>query len=180
MTERSCCTCLYRATHEKCEGCLHPEGWVGERVVIFSGPNGENPTYGKSYAYANWKESSLGEALERQHQLEVSGEWNIVIGGSGEAEVNALWSPREAYEHLYKVSCACGYYTKSPTFYGDEARIWIAGSWNGPRILVWKSGVLERIEKENGVCTWERHPEHIKTVLGRAYEMKGTPKAMMV
>lgn len=160
---KSCETCLYRATHEKCDGCLHPAGWPDSQ----------------GFAYDHWVAGNLGEAFERQHAMEVAGERNIVIGGEGEAEVNAKWTVKQAHKHLYEVSCACGYMTSSPVFHGDEARIKIRGSWNGPRILIWKSGVLERIERENGQCTWDRHPGHMRAMLGKAYDCPGTPRAMM-
>jgi hypothetical protein len=179
---KSCYTCLYRATHEQCDGCLCPPGWVGTPEVVGESIQGDvrKPIIQNSFAHANWVESSLGEALERIHALEVSGGRNIVIGGSGEAEINAKWTVREAYKKLCYVSECCGYMTRAPVFDGDKTIIVIAGSWNGPRYLIWVSGVFERIEKENGVCTWERHPKHIKTQLGKAFDMKGTPKELCV
>lgn len=160
---KTCETCIYRATHEKCDGCLTAPA-------------------GQPYPYRNWVESTLGEALERLHAMEVSGERNIVIGGMGEAEVNAKWTVREAYKQLCHVSECCGYYTESPIHEGDETRIRISGGdWpGGPRILVWKSGAFESIRRESGRATWQRYPEHIKTVLGKAHDMTGTPKAMIV
>lgn len=159
---KSCETCLYRATHEKCNGCL-------------TAPAGE------PYPYRNWVESTLGEALERIHAMEVSGERNIVIGGSGEAEVNAKWTAREAYEHLCHVSECCGYYTAPPIHEGDETRIEISGGdWCGSRVLVWKSGAFDRIQRANGRLTWSRYPEHIRTALGDMHAMNGTPKSLIV
>lgn len=147
---KSCYTCLYRATHEKCDDCLTPPGWKGEphEVGVWNKGNGETePIIQDTYAYANWAEGTLGESLERLHALEVSGARNIVIGGSGEAEVNSKWTVKEAHHRLCRVSKDCGYMTSSPRFDGERACIRIQGSWNGPRFLFWVSGVFDHIEK---------------------------------
>lgn len=142
----SCETCLYLATHEKCDGCLTDK----------SGPW---PS-GKPYLYRNNQRATFGEAMEREHQLQVEGKRNIVISGQGEAEVNARWTVTQAYEHLVKVSEACGYVTKAPRFDGDRAciRILCHGEW----FLIWKSGVFECIEDRRGACQWDRHPDFVK------------------
>lgn len=179
---RSCNTCLYRATHEACDGCLSPPGWKGVPTVVGESTIGDKkePIVQDSFAYANWKPGSLGEAMERDHQLEVAGARNIVIGGSGEAEVNAKWTIKEATKQLHYVSECCGYYTRGPFFEGEKAWLSIVGSWpGGERILVWESGVFSYIQKENGVRTWDRHADFIKVYLGKAYDCPGTPRALM-
>jgi len=85
---KSCETCLYALTHEKCSGCLG------------------NPTSGQSYAYHHW---IAGDGVARLRQQQKSGERNIVIGSQGEAEVNVRWTPDEAYKNLFHAAEACGY-----------------------------------------------------------------------
>jgi hypothetical protein len=142
----SCETCLYLATHEKCDDCL-------------TGKSGPWPA-GKPYLYRNHQPATFGEAMEREHHLQVEGKRNIVISGQGEAEVNARWTVTQTYEQLVKVSEACGYVTKAPRFDGDQAsiRILCHGEW----FLIWKSGVFDRIEDRRGVCHWDRHPDFVK------------------
>ena len=120
---RSCETCLYMRVHDKCDNCL-----------------GNGP----QYKYRNWQTATFGEALALEHERQVSGARNIVISGSGEAEVNAKWAVKEAYEHLVHVSEACGYITYSPKFSGDEAALRVLV--NGEHFVIWKGGVLDRIQ----------------------------------
>jgi len=136
---RSCETCLYLATHDKCDGCLGT---------------------GEPYDYKNWTLATFGQAMTLEHERQVSGERNIVVGGQGEAEVNARWTVKEAYEHLVRVSSECGYLTSAPKFDADEAciRIFCHGEW----FLFWKAGAFDRIEERSGRCHWSRHPDFLK------------------
>jgi len=136
---KSCETCLYLATHDKCDGCLGT---------------------GEPYDYKNWTLATFGQAMALEHERQVSGERNIVIGGQGEAEVNARWTVKEAYEHLVHVSSECGYLTSAPKFDADEAciRIICHSEW----FLFWKAGAFDRIEERSGRCHWSRHPDFLK------------------
>jgi len=82
----TCQTCLYMATHEKCDGCLG--------------------NHGLPYDYAYYER---GDWWARVRQFECDGRRNIVIGGQGEAEVNVNWTTPEALKSLHHVACECGY-----------------------------------------------------------------------
>lgn len=84
---KSCQTCLYALTHEKCDGCL--------------GPVGTTP-----YLYQNWL---AGDGVARQDELQRTGERSIVIGGQGEAEVNVKTPPGDVFKNLCRVAEQCGY-----------------------------------------------------------------------
>jgi len=151
---RSCETCLYMRVHDKCDNCL-----------------GNGP----QYEYRNWQAATFGEALALEHERQVSGARNIVISGSGEAEVNAKWTVKEAYEHLVHVSEACGYMTYSPKFSGDEAALRVLV--NGEHFVIWKGGVLDRIEDRSGRCSWSRHPDFLKVSYPKDWlEAYGLPR----
>ncbi len=96
-----CGSCKHVATHEKC-GIPGKEGYcLGNMNEI--GTSGQ-------YKYKNYEaEAFVGEAMNRLHALEDSGERNIVIGGTGEAEVNTKWTFEEAVKSLCNVAEQCGY-----------------------------------------------------------------------
>jgi hypothetical protein len=61
---------------------------------------------GQPYPYRKYVEGD-GEAHELQLQRE--GKINVVIGGTGEAEVNALQPIDVALKQLHDIACECGY-----------------------------------------------------------------------
>ena len=136
-----CKMCVHMATHGNCDGCL--------------GPIGADP-----YEFNNFKPGNWLRALQA---AEASGERNIVIGGQGEAEVNALWDVDKTYEHLCYVSEQCGYYTESPHNAEDETglrrtRMKINTS-EGCFELRWKCGGafegIDRLGRDGGrVVSW--------------------------
>ena len=136
---RICETCLCAVVHDNCADCLG------------AGPR---------FEYRNWKAATFGQAMALEHERQVSGERNIVVGGMGEAEVKAKWSVQEAYDNLDKVSQMCGYMIYPPRFSGDEAciRIQAHGEW----FLIWKAGAFDRIEDRSGRRQWSRHPDFLK------------------
>jgi len=96
---RTCESCLYAGTHEKCEGCLGSNEEIEARQA-------QGLRYPHYYLYKNWVE---GDGVARVIQFEREGKRNIVIGGQGEAEVNVKWSPEETLSHLCNVAEECGY-----------------------------------------------------------------------
>ena len=63
--------------------------------------------------------------LSYMRGLEHCGEINIVIGGSGEAEVNTKWTPEETYSRLCHVSEECGYFTSKGKWFDHTKEIFI-------------------------------------------------------
>jgi hypothetical protein len=97
MEIKTCQTCLYMATHEKCDDCLHTK----EDYIEY----GKTKTM-PEFRYLNYTE---GNWLDRVIQAEIDGTRNIVIGGQGEAECNTRWTPKETSKHLHRVAEQCGY-----------------------------------------------------------------------
>ena len=85
---KSCETCIHVLYHpnNQCKGCAKI---VGEEK------DGPNTRY--LFEYPNYVE---GDAVKARVEAERRGDCNIVIGGSGEHEVNAKWLMSEAYEKL--------------------------------------------------------------------------------
>lgn len=130
-----CQTCLYMATHEKCDGCLRTE--EDYKAMKFDG-SPDPPFRYLYYKEGNW--------MDRVIQAEIDGDRNIVIGGQGEAEVNTKWTPQETSTHLHYVSEQCGYSTGSLTNDGMIRSLRIATT-EGQYRLVWSvDGRLLRIE----------------------------------
>jgi hypothetical protein len=82
---KSCTTCLFAGTDNHCENCLGR---------------------GKVFEYNNYQK---GNFKARLLWLEITGQKNFVIGGTGEAEVNANQEPTQSLKELYEISMACGY-----------------------------------------------------------------------
>ncbi len=84
----SCNSCLHTGqSYDKCfEGCLDKD------------EDGQNL----------YKDYVHGDAVAEILKQERSGERNIVIGGSGEMEVNVLWPLEEARKKLFDVGCDVG------------------------------------------------------------------------
>lgn len=142
-TPRTCHTCLYMATHEKCDGCLNTkEDWAEYRATGNMPPN----------RYANYEE---GNWLDRMIEAERSGQRNIVIGGQGEAECNTRWTPQKTSTHLHYVSGECGYLTGNLHRVGDEIHLRIS-TQEGTFLLVWDVATeqLQRIENVNDSNGW--------------------------
>ena len=75
--KKNCLSCINNGTDKtQCEGCLDNN-------------------------YANWE---AGDSDAKLLEMQRSGERNIVIGGEGEMEVNALWGYEEAYMKLFDVA----------------------------------------------------------------------------
>ncbi len=153
---RSCRTCVFMATHEKCDGCLtRPEDYAayhrGEKMPPFR--------------YAHW---TPGNWLRREHESQLSGVRSIVVGGCGEAEVNATATPAEACKHLNYVANECGYWSeplqRSEVFHVrynavvTEARK--KYHTDAQYEIVWINEKLDRIDRiahtGERVCTWNR------------------------
>jgi len=127
-----CETCLYAATHEKCDGCLNTEGdWATYRKTGEMHP----------FRYLNYEE---GNWIDRVIQAEIEGKKNIVIGGMGEAEVNVKWTPKETAKHLRMVSECCGYVTGCINQTADYKTLCICKD-TGEHKLVWKNNELIKI-----------------------------------
>ena len=135
---KSCETCLYMATHEKCDGCLHTK----EDYELF-----RNGSEWPPFRYLNYKD---GNWLGRSMLYELTGKQNIVIGGTGEAEVNTKQKPFEVSKHLHYVAEQCGYIVgtlhKSRISEVDILSLKISTSEGNFR-LIWHDNQLDRIER---------------------------------
>lgn len=127
-TSKTCHTCLYLATHENCKDCLG----IGDEVKRNN----------NDYLYSNWVE---GDGVERIKQWEKEGKSNIVIGGSGEAEVNVKWTPDKTLEHLVMVSEQCGYLTTKGNWLPHWKEIYIVTE--GKYRLTYWHDKLEQIDR---------------------------------
>jgi len=136
MSNKSCETCLYAATHEQCDGCLG------------------NPPAGQPFEYKHWTE---GDGIARRRELEKTGQRNIVIGGAGEAEVNVNWTPDQTLTHLVMVAEACGYcVTKGRhwEYFCHELEI-VTGE--GHFRLTWWHNQFRSIERITTRTVWHRN-----------------------
>jgi len=111
-TPKCCNTCLYRATHEKCDGCLRSEA---DLALIRNGEDAPDEFRFLNYVEGNW--------MARLMQAELAGRRNIVVGGQGEAEVNAKRTPEETATQLHYVSRECGYMCGNLRISGLSAKI---------------------------------------------------------
>ena len=127
-----CHTCLYKLTHERCEGCLTPENEDG------------------SFPYFNYER---GDGVERLREQQRSGERNIVIGDEGEHEVNALWSMEEAYKRLADTCEACG----GLVVRDGEAQLLLMKTYGPTFVIEYMHGKLYRISKRLHIPWWEAH-----------------------
>lgn len=146
-TPRDCMTCLYIATHEKCDGCLNTSAdYEKYRTCGVMPPN----------RYQNWVESDPLTQMKRFHEMQVSGARNIVLG-SGEAEVNANDTPQKTSENLHYVAEECGYGVDNLTHdRGDGKRSLTVWKDFGPFRIEWEHGRLVRILRgENQGVFWE-------------------------
>jgi hypothetical protein len=143
------------ATHEKCDNCLCDPGDYQMK------PRPE-------FRYRHW---TPGNWLRHGHEAQLAGKKNIVVGGIGEAEVNANATPAEAAKHLNYTAGECGYYsenlTRSEVFdvkYNavvTEARKHYHTS-EGHFLIVWINERLDRIDRignegQVACTTWSRH-----------------------
>ena len=131
---KSCETCLYMATHEKCDKCLHADG----------------EPLGEPFQYHNYQE---GNWMKRVMLAEIDGKRNIVIGGQGEAEVNTKWTPEKTVKHLRYVSEQCGYITSGLSVFArktstPEKMLTICTN-EGRFLLVWLADKLDRIIEQD-------------------------------
>ena len=151
MTEQTtavrCCeTCLYMATHEKCDKCLSTdEDWATYRETKVM----------PEYRYANYEE---GNWFDRVIQFELEGKRNIVIGGQGEAETNTQWTPQRTADNLHHAADQCGYCCGS-LHRGPDVDTLVISTHEGTFRLTWdKGGHLAHIVTLNSY-TGEVDPE---------------------
>lgn len=127
--KKSCDNCLYRGTREKCNGCLA------------FGPD-KTDDY-KHYESGDWQ--------QRHKDFINSGKLNLVIGWTGEAEVNAKDKFSETLSRLCDVSEQCGYFTHKV----KDNVIGIFTS-DGYFELTWHNGLLLSVERVNPENTLQR------------------------
>lgn len=86
--------------------------------------------------------------------LEYSGELNIVIGGSGEAEVNTRWTPEETFASLCDVSEQCGYFTTKKEW--SDFRKIITIFTDAEYELIYHKNRLECIQRVYKKIQWQK------------------------
>lgn len=154
-TPIDCRTCLYCATHEKCDGCLYTKDDLSEyheKLVEQKGKPFCRATWPNLPSrYLHWEE---GNWMERVLRFEIEGRRNIVIGGQGEAEVNTRWTPTHTVRHLHDVAEQCGYLCHNLRHLPEDDRVKISTA-EGTFELVWdKAGKLLRINNVNEPDGW--------------------------
>jgi hypothetical protein len=148
-----CCeTCIYCATHEKCEGCLHTEG--------------RSLSAGDPFEFNNWVEE-LG--IIRMWEHEISGQRNIVIGGMGEAEINTKWTPQEAAKHLHYVAEQCGYLAERLVNRGTNSTM-VIGTHEGNFRITWENGELVKIWATYGGDGWDWDCKTMQDIIDKLTE----------
>jgi hypothetical protein len=90
--------------------------------------------------------------LSHLRGLEKSGKKNIVIGGSGEAEVNTKWTPEEAFAELCRVSEQCGYFTSKGTWLPHMKEIFVVT--DGQYKLTYYHDKLDTIDRISTRRVW--------------------------
>jgi len=150
----TCETCVYMATHEKCDdngGCT----WTKDDYAAMR--NGENPPM----RFQNWVEATGGpvEQMERLHALQLKGDRNIVLG-PGEAEVSTKDTPQETSKHLHYVAEQCGYMCGNLAGTKDGGTHLVIWKDFGPFDIIWNAaGELVRIdagEEDKKSVFWNR------------------------
>ncbi len=129
----TCRECLYVLTHDNCEGCLDPSG--------FGGP----------FQYQNFKQ---GDGIARLLEFQRAGKVNIVIGGEGEHEVNALWSMDQAYKHLANTCEHCG----GLVIKDGLTQLLLMKPYGPSFVLEWMHSKLYRISIRRHTPWWEAKP----------------------
>jgi len=153
-TQVRCETCLYLATHEKCDkpDCLHtPEDYRTSRT------NGCMPPP----RFLNWKESNPVEQMSRLHAMQVSGKRSIVIGGSGEAEVNAKQTPAECSKQLHYVAEQCGYFAGNLKQNPDGSAEIIISTEGTYKIIWGADGKLSKIMHQVYKTVYSENPNDL-------------------
>ena len=151
--KKSCETCLYMATHEKCDNCLHSkEDW--------SKYHSEGRLEMPPFRYLHCQE---GNWFKRAYQFEIDGKRNIVIGGQGEAEVNTKNTPEHTAKHLHYVAEQCGYMVGTLTKKNGTATLKVNTS-EGHFRLVWENNLLQRIERWNYDYDWDANKDNSRHI----------------
>ena len=130
VKEKTCTTCLYLGTHEKCQGCLG---------------------MGQPFEYANYVE---GDGIERVRQFEKEGKRDIVIGYMDEAEVNANDEPTDRFTNLLSVAEQCGYFVSRGTWTNEVKEIKVCLP-HGIFVVVYLNNKLNHIKTEKGLKIWK-------------------------
>ncbi len=94
---KSCYTCVYMATHEHCDDCLHSKEDVEQLRQGHKMPG---------FRYLNW---ASGNWMARRIRFEREGRCTIVIGGQGEADLCCFDEPQAVSTNLHRVAEQCGY-----------------------------------------------------------------------
>lgn len=157
---RCCQTCRHMGTHAKCDGCL------GKSTTSV---NAKGLTC-YQFEYLNWEP---GNWLRDLHAAEIAGVRNIVVGGQGEADFPATWSPEKVSKHLHHVAEQCGYVCGRLNRYGYEDERGRAASldiitsegnfrirWNSADELV----QIDVCDQEGYVvsCGWDRNDPDVR------------------
>lgn len=121
-----CSTCLFMATHEKCGKCLYKT---------------YGPHPGEVFEYNNW---TPGNYLRHLHAAEISGRYNIVIGGQGEAEFCSTNSPDSVARHLRRVAMECGYLV-GRLLSGKSGTTLTISTRDGEFTITWVDNILSSI-----------------------------------
>lgn len=130
----SCRRCLYALTgpRERCDDCLKTQD-------------------GLILPYKHFVEGDPGARLL---ELQRKGERNIVIGGEGEHEVNALWGIGQAYKHLANICEVCGGLVVKEGL----TQLLLMKPYGPSFVLVWMHGKLYRISERRHIPWWEAKP----------------------
>jgi len=142
---KTCMTCLYSFTHEKCDGCLHtPEDYETYRTIGRMAP----------FRYLYHVESDPLAIMCRLHALQLLGHRPITLG-PGEADIYATSTPEATSKHLHYVAKQCGYccHMLRMDAFGDVTlRLCKDG---GPFTMRWRDNQLISVETPAGTY-WKR------------------------
>lgn len=130
----SCETCIHCLYHPRGEGIVCP-------CDSCLGSNDEVKANGNKFLYRNYVQ---GDPRKVRLEAERRGDCNIVIGGSGEHEVNAKWLMSEAYEKLaHTCEAVGGVVTHKGNYRLELTKPYEPYYWH----LEWMNGKFYRIMK---------------------------------
>lgn len=119
-----CQTCKHAYCHrrERCDSCLSDRA--------------------SGQSYRNWEP---GNPLRELHLAELAGEVKFVVGGQGEADFPATWTPEQVARQLHHAAEQCGYMAGHLSKRVDGVQCLTISTHEGTYRIEWSQGRLDKI-----------------------------------